>query len=396
MNEVKQRRFWIGGIMAITLEKISKKSDYLYKMKLEAGESGIKNIVQWVHIIEDYDVANFLRGSELVFTTGIECDSDEWILNFTHNIFENGACGLVINIGTHIKSIPASVLQFCNQNKLPIFSVPWETKLVDITRDFCRQIVQSEQVEENIVSIFKDIIFEAKDISSYIPSLERKGFHENGNYTVIAIYNVLEGQNASVDSNLKFYVEKIANRIGDLSVTFTYDKNRLVVLSEYSIEAVNSFIDELTRQYLGGQGDFRIGISSTETGVDSIAKSFRRAYKTLALCMKKDEKVMYYDKLGIYKVLLESSDYFILNQYYTDVLKPLENYDIENNTNFMEFIKIYLDNNGSVQSVAEKMFVHRNTVNYQLNKVQKITGLDLTSLDVKLGFKLCLYIKDII
>jgi len=76
MNEVKQRRFWIGGIMAITLEKISKKSDYLYKMKLEAGESGIKNIVQWVHIIEDYDVANFLRGSELVFTTGIECDSE--------------------------------------------------------------------------------------------------------------------------------------------------------------------------------------------------------------------------------------------------------------------------------------------------------------------------------
>ena len=382
--------------MAITLEKISKQAGYLYKMKLEAGESGLKNIVQWVHIIEDYDVADFLRGSELVFTTGIECDSDEWILNFTHNIYENGACGLVINIGTHIKSIPASVLQFCNQNKLPIFSVPWETKLVDITRDFCRQIVQSEQVEENIVSIFKDIIFEAKDISSYIPSLERKGFHENGNYTVIAIYNVLEGQNASVDSNLKFYVEKIANRIGDLSVTFTYDKNRLVVLSEYSIEAVNSFIDELTRQYLGGQGDFRIGISSTETGVDSIAKSFRRAYKTLALCMKKDEKVMYYDKLGIYKVLLESSDYFILNQYYTDVLKPLENYDIENNTNFMEFIKIYLDNNGSVQSVAEKMFVHRNTVNYQLNKVQKITGLDLTSLDVKLGFKLCLYIKDII
>jgi len=382
--------------MAITLEKISKQAGYLYKMKLEAGESGLKNIVQWVHIIEDYDVADFLRGSELVFTTGIECDSDEWILNFTHNIYENGACGLVINIGTHIKSIPASVLQFCDQNKLPIFSVPWETKLVDITRDFCRQIVQSEQVEENIVSVFKDIIFEAKDISSYIPSLERKGFHENGNYTVIAIYNVSDGQNASIDSKLKFYVEKIANRIGDLSVTFTYDKNRLVVLSEYPIEGINSFIDELTRQYLSGQGDFRVGVSSTETGVDSIAKSFRRAYKTLALCIKKNEKIMFYDKLGIYKVLLESSDYFILNKYYNDVLKPLENYDIENNTNFMEFIKMYLDNNGSVQSVAEKMFVHRNTVNYQLNKVQKITGLDLTELDVKLGFKLCLYIKDII
>lgn len=382
--------------MAITLEKISKQAGYQYKMKLEAGESGIKNIVQWVHIIEDKEVSNFLHGYELVFTTGIQCDSEEWMLNFVKKMDKKGVCGIVINIGPHIKSIPNSVLQYCDKNKLPIFSVPWETKLVDVTRDFCRKIVQSEQVEENIVSIFKDIIFEAKDVSSYIPSLERKGFHENGNYTLISICNSSEGQNASIDSNLKFYVEKIANKIGDLSVTFTSDKNRLVVLSEYSDEAINQFINELKRQYLNGQGDFKVGVSSTEVGIDSIAKSYRRVSKTLALCIKKNEEVLFYNELGVYKILLESSDYLVINKFYNDVLKPLENYDIENDTNFMEFIKTYLDNNGCVQIVAEKMFVHRNTVNYQLNKIQKITGLDISSLDVKLQFKLCLYIRDII
>ena len=382
--------------MAITIEKIIKQAAFLYKMKLEAGEGGIKNIVQWVHIIEDKDVSNFLHGNELVFTTGIQCDSNEWMINFVKKIHNKGACAVVINIGPHIKSIPSTVLQYCDDNKFPIFSVPWETKLVDITRDFCRKIVQSEQVEESIVSIFKDIIFDAKEISSYMPSLERKGFHENGSYTVITISNCSEGQNASVDSNLKFYVEKISSKIGDLAVTFTYDKNRLVVLSEYSEEAINLFVEELRRQYLSGQGDFRVGVSSTEVGVESIAKSFRRASKTLELGIKKNEEVLFYEQLGLYKVLLDSSDFSVLKKYYNDILRPLENYDLENGTTFMEFIRIYLENNGSVQIVADKMFVHRNTVNYQLNKIHKITGLDISELDVKLRFKICLYIRDIV
>jgi len=382
--------------MAITLEKVIKQADYLYKMKLEAGTDGIKNIVQWVHIIEDKEVGNFLHGNELVFTTGIECNSADWILDFIKVMHNQAASGVVINFGPHIKSIPSEVLRYCDNNAFPIFSVPWESKLVDITRNFCSKIVQSEHVEENIVSIFKDIIFEAIDITSHMPALERKGFHEKGNYSIISICNCLEGQNASTDAKLKFYVEKVANRIGDLAVTFTYNKNRLVVLSEYTKEDIENFIKELQRQYLNVQGDFRIAVSSTQSGLDSLTKSFRRVSKTLTLCIKKNEKVLYYNELGIYKILLESNDYSVLKRYHNDIMKPLENYDIENNTNHMEFIKTYLNNNGSVQIVAEKMIVHRNTVNYQLSKIKKITGLDLTNLDVKLMFKLCLYIKDII
>ena len=38
--------------MSIILEKVIKNSEQLYNMKLLAGEKGLKNIVQWVHVVE--------------------------------------------------------------------------------------------------------------------------------------------------------------------------------------------------------------------------------------------------------------------------------------------------------------------------------------------------------
>ncbi|NLK96009.1 MAG: PucR family transcriptional regulator [Clostridiales bacterium] len=383
--------------MSITLEKIMKQSGILYNMKLEAGKKGIKNVVQWVHIIEDEEVCSFLHGNELVFSTGIACSGREWLMSIVKKLNEMKVSGLVINIGPYIKEIPKEVIKYCNDNDFPLYSVPWETRLVDITRDFCKRIVQSDQVEQDIVSVFKDIIFNNEDYSKYVYLLERRCFHAKGNYTFVIIYNVDENEDASTDSNLKFYIEKIANRISDLIVLFTYDKYRVVLLSDYTKEDIKNFISELDRQYLSSKPDkFIVGVSSTDVGIKSLNKGFNRSMETIKLAIRKNQKVMYYDDLGIYQLLVEESDYSVLRQFYNAILKPIENYDAETGNNYAETLKFYLENNGNVQVVANKMFVHRNTVNYQINKIRKITGLDLGELEVKLKFLLCYYIKDII
>lgn len=383
--------------MAITLDKLCKQVGFLYKMKLEAGETGLKNIVKWVHILEDDDVIKFLHGNELIFTTGIMYTNQEWLINFVKKLNQKGVSGIVINIGPHIKSLPKDVISYCKKFDIPLYSVPWETRLVDITKDLCKQIVQSEHVEENLVSIFKDIIFESTDTSDYIPFLKRKSFHVNSNYTILSIYSNSDDYNASTDSNLKFYLEKIINRINDLAISFTYENYRIVLLSEYSKDNINKLINELKRQYFSSNNkSYVVGIGSTEKGLESIPKSFKRAIAAIQLCIKKNESIVNYDELSIYQILLEAGDFSVLKNFYDKIIKPIELSDSENNTNYMSFIKLYLENNGSVQLVADKMFMHRNSVNYNLNKIQKITGYDLTQLDVKLKFLLCLYIKDLL
>ena len=61
----------------------------------------------------------------------------------------------------------------------------------------------------------------------------------------------------------------------------------------------------------------------------------------------------------------------------------------------MDFLYTYLKSNGSQSIVAEKHYIHRNTANNQLKKIEKITGYNPLDLDEKLRFYLGFYIKDL-
>ncbi|MGN9133886.1 PucR family transcriptional regulator [Clostridium sp. HCP1S3_B4] len=290
--------------MSIVLEKVIKDSQNLYNMKLIAGEKGLKNIVQWVHVVEEYNMNSFLGGNEIILTTGIACDNGHSLLDFVKMLYKCDVSAIIVNIGPHIHEVTKDVIDYCNEKSVPIFTMPWEVRIEEVTRDFCRKIVNNENIEKNIVSIFKDMIFEYED-----------------------------------------YV---------------------------------------------------IGVGSLKINLGDISKEFKKTIEVVKLGNKTDKNVIYYDEIGIYKILLEAKASNVLNDFYKDILEPIEKYDKENNTSMIEFIKKYLENNGSVQAVAEAMFVHRNTVNYQINKIKKITGKDLGDLEVKLSFLLCTYIKNIL
>ena len=96
------------------------------------------------------------------------------------------------------------------------------------------------------------------------------------------------------------------------------------------------------------------------------------------------------------KILLSVDNPDILEEYYKDMLERLEVYDIENGTEYMEVLRMYLIYDGSIQRVAQETFVHRNTVNYQINKIKKILDMDLNRLEERFKLMLAYQISDII
>ena len=66
--------------MALSLKKLSiifKK----YGMENLAGSDGLNKNVRWIHTVEDKDILEFLRGGELVFTTGIVLKNNGYFEN---------------------------------------------------------------------------------------------------------------------------------------------------------------------------------------------------------------------------------------------------------------------------------------------------------------------------
>jgi PucR family transcriptional regulator, purine catabolism regulatory protein len=66
-----------------------------------------------------------------------------------------------------------------------------------------------------------------------------------------------------------------------------------------------------------------------------------------------------------------------LDAFCEDVLGPLLAYDRAHASALLETLGVYLRANENLRRTAERLFVHVNTVNYRLRRIEAITGLDL-------------------
>ena len=82
--------------MAIILEEIYEVALHRYNMKLVAGGRGLRNLVDWVHTVEEMDYVSFLKGRELIITTGIREKDEETLVRFVKSLHETGARLLIL------------------------------------------------------------------------------------------------------------------------------------------------------------------------------------------------------------------------------------------------------------------------------------------------------------
>ena len=383
--------------MAITVGKLFGNGAILYQMKLLAGQKGLNNLVEWVHIIENDEVSQFLHGKEVVFTSGMLNNTDGWLLEYAKKLYSAGTSAFVVNIGPYTKYIPNDVIKYCNSVNMPLYTIPWETRMVDVTRDICYRIMQREQVEISIAATIKNIIFKVGDLETQILQMERYGYLRDSHFCFIVIsFEKEKDENQEMNMNkVKMYAERIARSIQELYISFLYNECLVVGLVNYSDYNINNFVNTFFKSWNQSLGKINMGISENKVGIEKQAENFNNAFTAMKMAKKQYKQVIFYDKLDIYKILLNTRDSDLLKEYYNDALGKLEKYDKENNTNLMDFLDMYLKNNGSVQLVAEKQYIHRNTVNNQLKKIEKITNHNPLELEEKVKFILSFYIRDI-
>lgn len=383
--------------MSITVGKLFGNGAVLYQMKLLAGRKGLNNLVEWVHIIENDEVSDFLHGKEVVFTSGILNTNDGWLLEYAKKLYSAGTSAFVVNIGPFTKSISDDVITYCNDVNMPLYTIPWETRMVDVTRDICHRIMQSEQIEISIATTIKNIIFKTGDLETLILQMERYGYLRDSHFCfiVMSFEDEKDKQEEFNMNKIKMYAERIARSIHELYISFSYNDCLVLALVNYGNYDIQNFVDTFLKNWNESSFKVHMGISENKFGIKIQAENFNNAYTAMTIARKKNKEVIFYDKLDIYKLLLNAKDKEVLKEYYDNILGKLEKYDKENNTELMDFLHMYLKNNGSQSLMAETQYIHRNTVNNQLKKIEKITGYNPLNLEEKLRFYLGFFIKDV-
>jgi sugar diacid utilization regulator len=100
-----------------------------------------------------------------------------------------------------------------------------------------------------------------------------------------------------------------------------------------------------------------------------------------------------FEETGAYRLLLPamSEDPSELQGFYDETVAPLVAYDDQYETELVRTLETFLDADGNVAGTAEKLFTHRHTVRYRLERVKELTSLDVSSTDgrerLSLGLK---------
>jgi DNA-binding PucR family transcriptional regulator len=106
-----------------------------------------------------------------------------------------------------------------------------------------------------------------------------------------------------------------------------------------------------------------------------------------------ENPLLAFDDTGAYRLLLPamSEDPAELQRFYAETVEPLVAYDEQYETDLTQTVEAFLDADGNVAGTAARLFTHRHTIRYRLERVRELTGLDVGSTDgrekLSLGLK---------
>jgi hypothetical protein len=105
------------------------------------------------------------------------------------------------------------------------------------------------------------------------------------------------------------------------------------------------------------------------------------------------EGVLAFEQTGAYRLLLSAmtDNPSELQRFYSETVEPLVAYDEQYETELLQTLETFLEADGNVAGTAQRLFTHRHTIYYRLERVRELTGLDVSSSDgrekLSLGLK---------
>ncbi|MBO5744359.1 MAG: helix-turn-helix domain-containing protein [Clostridia bacterium] len=135
-----------------------------------------------------------------------------------------------------------------------------------------------------------------------------------------------------------------------------------------------------------------IGVGTVVENVRELARSYKEAQIALEVgkIFENEKNINSYENLGIGRLIYQLPT-TLCEMFLEEVFRKgsIESLDYETLTT----IQAFFENNLNVSETSRKLFVHRNTLVYRLEKIRKLTGLDLREFDHAITFKVALMVK---
>jgi PucR family transcriptional regulator, purine catabolism regulatory protein len=379
-------------------------------LTLATGEENAQVNVRWVHSTELLDPTPWLRGGELLLTTGLQLMGAKPQREFVERLAEREIAGLGFGTGFVHKKVPAAVLNAARKRGFPLFEVPYELPFIAITERVFAQLLNEryELLQRNMAG---DVLAEALTGRLYPEELQARlrpfGIGESAAVLAFAL-----GEPAAAASTLEAILERagahslVALRNGLLCAVVDCDGQAAsgapVVPSEAStaagapptdddndpIELARRIRAELRARF----GEVRAAASRAGP-THNLRRSFheaRCALEAVRLANGAASDVASYKDLGAFQLLLSLQDDDALASYCQSVLGPVEGDEGEYGDELLRSLDVFIEQNGHWEKAAQALYCHRHTLRYRIKRVEALTGRDFSHARDRIEFWLAL------
>ena len=145
-----------------------------------------------------------------------------------------------------------------------------------------------------------------------------------------------------------------------------------MVVNDVPEDHLRNLLDRFVKRLEIRMPDHRIcvGIGSPMKDIQNLHLAYRRAGAAVRMAAESGQKMIWFDEMGLYRMLCLIPDPLLRKEMGEKLLMPLLIYDREHGTNYIETLE---------KAVAKRTFTHRNTAVYRLGNIRKLLGNELDS-----------------
>ena len=194
-------------------------------------------------------------------------------------------------------------------------------------------------------------------------------------------------------------LDNVRNLLGGKSKDFitAVDEKNIIVVKELSEKDGNRELEKMAKDMLdtlrneGGEEQIRIAYGTIVGDIKEVSKSYKEA--KLALDVGKiffDEKdIVAFTTLGIGRLIYQLP-IPLCKMFIKEIFEGKSPDDFDEET--LTTINKFFENSLNVSETSRQLYIHRNTLVYRLDKLQKSTGLDLRVFEDAITFKIALMV----
>ena len=170
----------------------------------------------------------------------------------------------------------------------------------------------------------------------------------------------------------------------------------LVLIPSVHDDAASRAAESVRRELQAGLAGHTVTVGCSRPCTDA-AELHRAASEALLAANvaegDADRPVLAFDETGAYRLLLSAiaEDPAELQRFYAETVEPLVAYDEQYETGLVTTVEAFLEADGNIAGTAQRLFTHRHTIRYRLERVRELSGLDVGSTDgrekLSLGLK---------